>query len=230
MLKNKNVIALAGVIALGVISSGAFAQVVQTQNGVAIPGIGTTVTFNAFNGALGTLTDVILSITEHLSGTLHVNNGGTVPENWINVFGQASATVHGTGAQAALTTTSTVSHTDTATVLNEILTPGQTLTLPAFSGVTSTSTIDLVSGIGVFVNPPANQNVVLDATGTHFISGSGDNDINYGGSTSPTVDVTLTYFYTSSSTTTPEPGAYALVLASASVSIVGLRRRRSLKK
>jgi hypothetical protein len=172
-----------------------------------------TFSFNGFNPALGTLTKVTDTITETLSGTVTVTNGGSSSATFSAFLTNTAKKVFSGLTVSTLNVSNTVSGT---------LAPGASSGVLPMSG-TVTSTGTTTSGLAGFLG------ATVSATATDKGSLTLNSDTgNATASFSDDGEVTdkLVYTFTPTVVTTPEPQALgilggALVL----LGLVRLRRR-----
>jgi len=226
MLTNKNLIAVAGVLAgaFGVGQAASATDIVQHWDFLTTGALNTLETYQLFNQSIGTLTGVKFELVSATNAEVDIFNSNGPGQTFTNAH--TSTTVSIAGPPSAFVYVSETLNGNVASgTVNAPFTP--------FAGlvdnkdVTDSVLATNFSHYQAIGGGTSGENLTLNITsptsGVTAVAG-----IGAGGSATASGTLYLTYSYDSFSTT-PEPGTWALVFASASVSLVGLRRRRATK-
>jgi len=236
MLNNVSKLALGGLLAAGLASnvgvkSAKASSETQTFTFSQSAASLVNISYQLFNSSLGTLTDVKFLLNGTAVGTDVYTTGADLAPPFTYNIGQTnanSARLLITGPPSGHTY---VNHVETAD-FSDTGTLGNSATYTSTSDPSAIlSTDTATSGLGVFIGTGTSPtDLVLGAPGG--ITSATNNSV--GISTTPGLTVSgsfdLVYDYSLPVTGVPEPGTWALLAASGSLTLVGLRRRRSLKK
>jgi hypothetical protein len=244
MLTLRKPLAVAGMVGVGLFSMNASVHATTITQLLNVPGgtnantpfIVNDIPYNLFNSSLGTLTSVTLELTTTDTVSSEVVNINSTPEVVTNASASFPLTIYGpptTTSPPYDLTTYLATTTITAGPYTGIAAPDFATTVMGTQGGTTDSGIvpvPMADWLGNWETPGGGVSGtnILFASGAGNYLGSAGSGVFFGGVAS--VSGTLTLIYTYQSNGTPEPGALALLLASASVSLVGIRRRRAIKK
>jgi len=243
MLTVKKPLVLVGMVGIGLFSAKTAVHATTITQLLNVPGgtntstdIINSIPYNLFNSSLGTLTSVTLELRTTDTVSSEVVNINSVPESVTNASAAFPLTIYGpptTVSPPFDLTTYLATTTITAGPYTGIAAPnGATTVMGTNTGTTDSGivAVPMADWLGNWENPGGGVSGtdIVFASGAGNYTGSANSGDFFGGVA--TVSGTLTLIYTYQSNGTPEPGALALLVASASVSLVGIRRRRAVKK
>lgn len=211
-------------IALALLAPAAFAQSSETFDAafgspgsplnVGAPAFPVSLSEQAFDPNLGTLTSVSITLTTTVGGQVDVLNTLATPESFTNAFAQMSVTVTGPDSTA-------VTLSPAATIASGSVPGGFGQT--NFAAVPSTGSSARSASTLSDYEIPGGGSILLtvnsSATGTY--GGTATPGVYFGGSANAYGDVKVTYNYT----LIPEPATYALAMGAAGLALVLIRRR-----
>jgi hypothetical protein len=176
-----------------------------------------------FNSALGTLTNVTLSldITGSTATPQVLNLSSSGPQAYTNAFTQMTVSLEGPDG-----TNPSIQFPESAS-FSGLTNPAQFSI--ANAGTTAfgseTSSINVVPGNLAFYEGVGSGNLTVDLSGNFFSQGTGTpNAVAFGGDGTAYGMVQVEYTYSS----IPEPSAYAAVLGVAAFCIAALRRAKAI--
>jgi hypothetical protein len=225
MITRRISLSLAALVGVGLaLGTSAGAQViVQTFTIPTAPvPINDTFTFNTFQGSLGILGNVTLTLSTSITAEVDIFNSSGVNQ----AFTGATATIPVTLSAPGPTV---VNATAIAGPLSGTAAPGSNDFTGLVSNASTTVNVPMIDW-GLYEDPPASATATLTATSTTgTYSGSGAPGVLFfGGNATVGGTITLTYFYQPAGTI-PEPGTTTFLAAGVLGSLGMVIRRRKKK-